>query len=516
MTDLSIASSAAQAPYAPRERTADAATTGREGVKTGSFAEMQERFEKGRGAKPDQKTDRPTSSARDTTSPGAGGRGEPHDVASAEPRGPQQTVAQGTTPATDARSNPLALLIGLAAPVPSQAGDRRGGQASEQENTDMTDLPLAARVPQVPAAPRDRTADVDGKGVEIGAYAEMAERPEKTSLKPEQTAERLVLSARELMIAVAGGRRDIRDAGTTEPDDTCSTTGQEAAPAIPAKSDPIAQLIGVVAAPVSPVEPQRAAPSPPSSRPASLSDALSSEARVLPDVHPATTKPVDQGPREGRPQGRDASISVNTEGSGIGLKVSEIVDVDSASHFAPAGSALQQVATAVRESLGPAPSTPVKPGPEATVAQETTAPLQVLNLKLQPEALGNVAVHMRLSGDILSMHIKVSDAATLASFQSGSNKLEDLLKASGYQVDKLTIVAAAPTPATDQAPSGDAGARRDGNASTMTPSGEQSQERSGQAQDGQRGAERQGGFKGNGGQSHEASAPRTTRAGVYL
>lgn len=213
--------------------------------------------------------------------------------------------------------------------------------------------------------------------------------------------------------------------------------------------------------------------------------------------------------------------------SETGLKASEIVDVESASHFAPAGSAIQQVATAVRENLGP--NLGPNPGPatsapvarlEAVATREATPPLQVLNLKLQPESLGDVAVHMRLSGETLSMHIKVSDAVTLASFQSGSNKLEDLLKASGYQVDKLTIVAAAPPSAADQAPSGDAGARRDGNPSTMTPSGEQSQERSGQAQDGHRGGERQsgfqGGFKGNGGQSHEAPAPRTPRAGVYL
>jgi len=514
MTDMSIASFAAQTPYAPRERTADASAAGREDGKTGSFAEMQERFERGRGAKPDQKPGQPHSPA----SAGPSGCWEPRDVASTQPDGIRQTTGQEAKPKTDIKSSPLDLFVGLATPVSSPTDDRRGEQASEQENIDMTDLPLAARVPQAPATPRDRTVDVDGKG-DAGAYAEMVERPEKTSVKPEQTAERLVLSARELMIAVAGGRREMRDAGVTEPDDTRPTDGQEAAPVIPAKSDPIAQLISVGAAPVLPVEPQRAAPSltpsPASARPARTSDALSSEAPVLPDVHPATTKPVDQGPREGQ-QGRQASMPANAEGAGIGLKVSEIVDVDSASHFAPAGSAFQQVATAVRESLGPAPGMPVRPGPEVAAARETTAPLQVLNLKLQPESLGNVAVHMRLSGEALTMHIKVSDAATLASFQSGSNKLEDLLKAAGYQVDKLTIVAAAPTPATDQAPSGDAGARRDGSASTMTQSGEHSQERSGQAQDGQRGGERQGGFKGNGGQSHEASAPRTTRAGVYL
>lgn len=233
----------------------------------------------------------------------------------------------------------------------------------------------------------------------------------------------------------------------------------------------------------------------------------------------AMPNPVDQGARE-RPRpdrdvlARDAFAAFGAQGLGSGLKAGEIVEVESTSHFAPPGSPMQQVAAAVRDSLGGAPGAPVRAGPEAAAAREFTPTLQVLNLKLQPESLGNVAVHMRLSGETLTMHIKVSDAATLASFQSGSNKLEDLLKSSGYQVDKVTIVAA-PPPA-DSASSADAGARRDGNPSTMTPSGDQSPDRNGQAREGHRDGGRQDEFKGNGGQSHETSGPRTTRAGVYL
>lgn len=531
MTDLSIASFTPPALHAPRERATDTAPANWERGTSGSFKEMEERLGQGGNARPDQRKGNATPPGADPATAGSGGQWKPRDVSSTAPKEARPATGQAMPLADTTKSDPLALLIDLSVPIRPQVDDRRNGQAPEQASAEVTDLFLASQIPAASVAPPDRTAGsthVDGEQGPVAVGDDRAEQFEKSGTKSDPTAERLVLSAREIMIALAGGRRERLEAGPVEPNDKGQPADQEATSATPSKNDPASQLLGVAAMPLPAVEPQRVAPSPaPAHQPLS-STASSPEAPLSTDArNPATTKPIDQAPREGHRQGREASVPVGGPTSETGLKASEIVDVESASHFAPAGSAIQQVATAVRENLGP--NLGPNPGPatsapvarlEAVATREATPPLQVLNLKLQPESLGDVAVHMRLSGETLSMHIKVSDAVTLASFQSGSNKLEDLLKASGYQVDKLTIVAAAPPSAADQAPSGDAGARRDGNPSTMTPSGEQSQERSGQAQDGHRGGERQsgfqGGFKGNGGQSHEAPAPRTPRAGVYL
>lgn len=100
-------------------------------------------------------------------------------------------------------------------------------------------------------------------------------------------------------------------------------------------------------------------------------------------------------------------------------------------------------------------------------APASGGPVKILTIRLQPDELGTVTVRMRLVGNALEMQFRVSNSDTAELLKRDRQALTEILKASGYDTDLLTIQTGADgvrtSVATDpSSSSSQAGARQDG------------------------------------------------------
>lgn len=79
-------------------------------------------------------------------------------------------------------------------------------------------------------------------------------------------------------------------------------------------------------------------------------------------------------------------------------------------------------------------------------ARASAGVLRVLDLQLKPAELGLVTIRMRLSGDSIEMEIRAHSEDTAELLRSDADKLSNLLRASGYRPDNITIQTAEPAP----------------------------------------------------------------------
>jgi len=109
----------------------------------------------------------------------------------------------------------------------------------------------------------------------------------------------------------------------------------------------------------------------------------------------------------------------------------------------PSGT-LQQIASAVVEDMSTT-ATPHAPGLQGdalsrvAVARASAGALRVLNLQLNPVELGLVTIKMRLAGDGIEMELQAENEDTVALLRNDADKLSNLLRASGYRPDTITI-----------------------------------------------------------------------------
>jgi len=92
-------------------------------------------------------------------------------------------------------------------------------------------------------------------------------------------------------------------------------------------------------------------------------------------------------------------------------------------------------------------SAAMQPAAALTGASVTTSPSKVMNsLKIQmnPENLGTVTATMRLSGDQLSVDLKVQSSAAYRQLSNDQSAMIDSLRQQGYSVDRVTVTYAAP------------------------------------------------------------------------
>jgi chemotaxis protein MotD len=99
----------------------------------------------------------------------------------------------------------------------------------------------------------------------------------------------------------------------------------------------------------------------------------------------------------------------------------------------PQFSATQQVANAVVSELNgssaPAPST----APELAVPQGTAPePLKILTINLEPPALGNVTVRLRLVGTEVSVHLAAERKDTSQMLDQQRDSIRELMQSAGY------------------------------------------------------------------------------------
>jgi chemotaxis protein MotD len=92
-------------------------------------------------------------------------------------------------------------------------------------------------------------------------------------------------------------------------------------------------------------------------------------------------------------------------------------------------------------------SAAMQPTSALTGASVVTSPSKVLNtLKIQmtPENLGTVTATMRLSGDQLSVDVKVQTAEAYRQLSNDQSAMVDSLRHQGYNVDRVTVTYTAP------------------------------------------------------------------------
>jgi hypothetical protein len=142
-------------------------------------------------------------------------------------------------------------------------------------------------------------------------------------------------------------------------------------------------------------------------------------------------------------------------------------------HFEPVQrlSPIQQIATVVADEataldeaqFGRHPD----PVSETPLRSESSGPLRVLHIKLEPDDLGTVVLKMRLVNQSLELHLETSRAETAQLLEKDKEMLTRVLRASGYTPDVVTIQAAG-APDSAQSQTGQSGSQ--GSSSNGSPS----------------------------------------------
>lgn len=144
--------------------------------------------------------------------------------------------------------------------------------------------------------------------------------------------------------------------------------------------------------------------------------------------------------------------------------------VELMNHFPVSGDPIRQIATAVSHALEADASAAAAPSEAATLAQ----PVKTLHVQLEPEALGTVTLHMRLSGNHMSVRVDVAEPATLDMISREQARLQKSMSSDICQVDSLTIRSAGVDQAAPSSSSESAGrGGQDGNQQGPASRGQQ-------------------------------------------
>jgi len=123
-------------------------------------------------------------------------------------------------------------------------------------------------------------------------------------------------------------------------------------------------------------------------------------------------------------------------------ETTKITVVQQETHLPPAQfNAPQQVAKAVvaelKDSTGPAASA----APDLSVSQTNAPdqPLKILTINLEPAALGNVTVRLRLVGTEVSVHLAAARKDTSQMLDQQRDQIRDLMQSAGYVADVAPV-----------------------------------------------------------------------------
>lgn len=151
---------------------------------------------------------------------------------------------------------------------------------------------------------------------------------------------------------------------------------------------------------------------------------------------------------------------------------------------------------------------------EASLAS-TGKVVNTLKLQMNPEDLGTVTATMRLSGDELSVDLKVQSGEAYRQLHADSSAMIDSLRQQGYAVDKITVTLAAP----QQSDSSGQSAYQGQQQQSLPNQGQGGSQARGQNYAGQQGNANDNGWgQGDAGVEDGASggAQRRGSGGVYL
>lgn len=149
----------------------------------------------------------------------------------------------------------------------------------------------------------------------------------------------------------------------------------------------------------------------------------------------------------------------------------------------------------------------------------TSKVVNTLKIQMNPEKLGSVTATMRLSGDALSVDLKVQSAEAYRQLSSDQSSMVDSLRSQGYQVDKITVTYA-PQQTSDSTSQQNSQSSFQGQQQSGASQGQQGGEAQSRRQNsGQRTNDQDGIWgtqTGSADDSLAGNAQRTRSTGVYL
>jgi chemotaxis protein MotD len=123
-------------------------------------------------------------------------------------------------------------------------------------------------------------------------------------------------------------------------------------------------------------------------------------------------------------------------------ETTKVTVVQQETHFPPAQfSAPQQVANALVAELKEVPASTASAAPDLAASQSGAPdqPLRILTISLEPPALGNVTVRLRLVGSEVSVHLAAERKDTSQMLEQQRESIRDLMQSAGYVADVAPV-----------------------------------------------------------------------------
>ncbi|WBL77202.1 flagellar hook-length control protein FliK [Bradyrhizobium xenonodulans] len=122
-------------------------------------------------------------------------------------------------------------------------------------------------------------------------------------------------------------------------------------------------------------------------------------------------------------------------------ETTKVTVVQQETHLPPAQfGATQQVANAVVAELKETPAPAASMAPDLATSQASAPePLKILTINLEPPALGNVTVRLRLVGSEVSVHLAAERKDTSQMLDQQRDSIRDLMQSAGYVADVAPV-----------------------------------------------------------------------------
>ncbi|MCP3402665.1 flagellar hook-length control protein FliK [Bradyrhizobium sp. CCGB20] len=122
-------------------------------------------------------------------------------------------------------------------------------------------------------------------------------------------------------------------------------------------------------------------------------------------------------------------------------EATKVTVIQQETHLPPTQfSATQQVANAVVAELKESPASTASAVPDLATSQTNAPePLKILTINLEPPALGNVTVRLRLVGSEVSVHLAATRKDTSQMLDQQRDSIRDLMQSAGYVADVAPV-----------------------------------------------------------------------------
>ncbi|TFV40951.1 flagellar hook-length control protein FliK [Bradyrhizobium frederickii] len=178
---------------------------------------------------------------------------------------------------------------------------------------------------------------------------------------------------------------------------------------------------------------------------ATRSQAAASQATAAPQSLPAQdSEPSRAMPATSGFEAVTANVerAAKTAGRDVLPETTKVTVIQQETHLPPAQfNAPQQVANAVVAELkdSAAPTPPAAPDLAASQTNAPDQPLKILTINLEPPALGNVTVRLRLVGTEVSVHLAAERRDTSQMLDQQRDQIRDLMQSAGYVADVAPV-----------------------------------------------------------------------------